>query len=124
MPYVPLSTPRLTPAEVLNRLVRLTSKSSGLSAVFMLTQYSSPLVINFLLFLARLRAKHQPGGGKSLSRAAQGWGNVATSMAETRLVMRLAGESRFGPSFISSTSHDPFDSAMPMELLIPPHDPT
>ena len=94
MTFHTLNTPRttLSAQAILARLVRLTSKSSGLSAILLLQQYSSPLVINALLYLSNLRAKHRPGGGKNLAKAAEGWGKVAASVSETRIVMRLAGE--------------------------------
>jgi len=90
--YFPLATPRLTPEILLSRLIRMTAKTSGLSAVFMLAQYSSPLVVGLLLALARIRARYAVGGGRSLRNMAQGWGNVSAGAAEARVVMRTAGE--------------------------------
>lgn len=108
-PYAPLATPRLTPEILLSRLIKMTSKTSGLSAVFMLAQYSSPLVVGLLLALARIRARRVAGGGSSLRNMAQGWTSVSTGAAEARVVMRTFGE------LTLLTSLD--DSILPLGLL-------
>jgi len=91
MTFHTLATPTITPAVVLNRLAKMTAKTSGLSSLFMLSQYSSPLVVALLMALAKLRAKYRKGGGETLLTMARGWANVSAATGETRTVMRAAG---------------------------------
>lgn len=94
MPYAPLNTPTLDRQVLLNRLVRMTSKTSGLSAIFMLAQYSSPLVVSLLLKLAEIRSRRSATAGKDLVRMAAGWTKVADGAADARIVMRSFGTAR------------------------------
>jgi hypothetical protein len=92
--YAPLATPRLDRKILLDRLTRMVSKTSGLSAVFMLAQYSSPLIVSLLLRLAAIRSRRNADAAKGLVRAAEGWTKVAAGAAEARVVMRSFGTSR------------------------------
>ena len=91
MPYAPLNTPKLDRRVFLDRLAKITSKTSGLSAIFMLAQYSSPLIVSVLLKLAEIRSRRSAIAGKGLVRMAEGWTKVSAGAADARVVMRSFG---------------------------------
>jgi len=92
-----LATPFNSPKVLLARLTKLTQTIPGLDASLMLAQYSSPLVIAFLLGLAKFHAAHPrmntkgPAGAGLLSLA-EGWGKAAVSIGDARVIMRAFGE--------------------------------
>lgn len=94
---------------MLARVMKLTSTKEGLDASLMMAQYSSPLVIAFLLSLARFRASHPHlafslrgkggvagDGGQSLVRMSEGIAKAAGSIGDARVIMRAFGESVVG----------------------------
>ena len=100
-----LATPLNSPKVLLARVTRLTSTIPGLDASLMLAQYSSPLVIAFLLGLAKFRVNHprlntKAITGAGLIRLAEGWAKAAGSIGDARVIMRA-----FGKSFIYLTFH-------------------
>ncbi len=95
-----LATPYNSPKVLLARLTKLTSTIPGLDASLMLAQYSSPLVIAFLLGLARFRQAHprlstKGYNGNGLIKLAEGWAKAAGSIGDARVIMRAFGQPPF-----------------------------
>ena len=95
-----IATPFNSPKVLLARLTRLTSSNPGLDASLMIAQYSSPLVIAFLLGLAKFRTAHprlstiKVPAGAGLIRLAEGWAKAGASVGDARVIMRAFGQSR------------------------------
>jgi hypothetical protein len=101
---------------LLARLTRLTATIPGLDASLMLVQYSSPIVIALLLRLAKFRADHPrirmsdkavaAGAGAGLVRLATGWGKMAGSVGDARVVMRAFGKLSREAAKVRTAPHD------------------